>query len=88
VLRVNDAMCRLLGRDAEEIVGRSILEFTHPEDVQPSRDWNESRSAGNVMAPLIKRYVRPDGSIVEAQVTTALIEPPVSEPYFFSQART
>ncbi|MGO9902844.1 MAG: EAL domain-containing protein [Solirubrobacteraceae bacterium] len=85
VLRVNAAICRLLGRDAAELVGRSILEFTHPEDVQPSVDWNESRSSGNVMPALVKRYVRPDGSIIEVQVTTALIEPRSSEPYFFSQ---
>jgi diguanylate cyclase (GGDEF)-like protein/PAS domain S-box-containing protein len=86
VLRVNDALCRLLGRDAAQIVGRSILEFTHPDDVAPSRAWNESRSRGNVLAPLVKRYVRPDGSIVEVQVTTtALVEPHDSEPYFFSQ---
>ncbi len=85
VLRVNAAMCRLLGRDAEAVVSRSILEFTHPEDVQPSVDWNESRSVGDVMPPLVKRYVRPDGSILEVQVTTALIEPQNAEPYFVSQ---
>ncbi|MGA2926541.1 MAG: PAS domain S-box protein, partial [Solirubrobacteraceae bacterium] len=85
VLRVNDALCRLLGRDAEQMVGRSILEFTHPDDVAPSRAWNDARSGGNVRPPLVKRYVRPDGSIVEVQVSTALVEPRDSEPYFFSQ---
>ena len=80
-------MCRLLGRDADELVGRSILEFTHPDDVQRSREWNDAKSGGDVIAPLIKRYVRPDGSIIEAQVTTALIEPQGSERYFFSQCQ-
>ena len=69
----------------EELVGRSILDFTHADDVKRSVEWSESRSAGDVIAPLVKRYVRPDGSIVEAQVTTALVEPERSEPYFFSQ---
>ena len=68
VLRVNDAICRLLGRDANALVGRSILEFTHPDDVKRSVEWIDSRSGGTVMAPLLKRYVRPDGSIVEAQI--------------------
>ncbi len=86
-LRVNDAFCRLLGRDAAQIVGRSILEFTHPDDVAPSRAWNESRLAGNVLAPLVKRYLRPDGSMVEVQVTTALVEPINFEPYFCSQVQ-
>ena len=38
-----------------------------------------------MIAPLIKRYLLPDGSSVEAQVTTAMIEPPGSERYFLSQ---
>jgi diguanylate cyclase (GGDEF)-like protein/PAS domain S-box-containing protein len=85
VVRANDAMGRLLGRAPDELVGRSILDFTHPDDVQANVDWNRSRSDGNVLAPLVKRYVRPDGSIVDAQVTTAIVESAGSEPYFFSQ---
>ena len=85
MLRVNHALCRLLGRDATQLVDRSILDFTHPDDVAPSRAWNAARSQGNVLPALVKRYVRPDGSIVEAQVTTALVEPRGSESYFFSQ---
>ena len=44
VTRVNAAMCRLLGRSEKELIGRSILEFTHPDDVQRSREWNEQGS--------------------------------------------
>ncbi len=87
VSRVNAAMCRLLGRDAHELVGRTILEFTHPDDAQRSVEWNDAKSRGEVTAPLIKRYVRPDGSIIEAEVTTALIEPQGSERYFLSQCQ-
>ncbi len=81
VMRVNAALCGLLGRDAEQLVGRSILDFTHPDDVQRS----ESRLKGNVETPLVKRYIRPDGSVVDAAVITALVEPDGVEPYFFSQ---
>ncbi len=85
VVWVNAALCALLGRDAEDVVGRSILEFTHPDDVELSVQWSESRRKGNVEAPLAKRYIRPDGSIVEAAVITALVEPERAAPYFFSQ---
>ena len=87
VLRVNGAMCELLGRDAGELVGRSILDVTHEDDAMSSVEWIDSRPRGNALAPLVKRYVRPDGSTVEAQITTALIEPENSEPYFFSQVQ-
>ena len=68
-------------------MGRSILDFTHEDDARRSVEWTDSRSGGNALAPLVKRYVRPDGSTVEAQVTTAVIEPESSEPYFFSQVQ-
>ena len=85
VLRVNEALCRLLDRCAEELVGRSILDFTHPEDRQRSVAKRESMVEGREDAPLVKRYVRPDGSTVEALVTIALVEPEGAESYFFSQ---
>jgi diguanylate cyclase (GGDEF)-like protein/PAS domain S-box-containing protein len=87
MLRVNGSMCRLLGRSADEIVGRSILEFTHPDDLGRSVERRESLvdGAARVDAPLVKRYLRPDGSIVDAIVTTVLVEPGDGDPYFFSQ---
>ncbi|MGO9901708.1 MAG: EAL domain-containing protein [Solirubrobacteraceae bacterium] len=87
IRRANAAMSRLLGRDTKELAGRSILEFTHPEDAQPSRDWTEARLAEADVAPLLKRYVRPDGSIIEARVTTTLITPRVGEPYLISNCQ-
>ncbi len=85
MLRVNEALCPLLGRGADELVGRSILDFTHPEDRHRSVEKRESMVDGSAEAALVKRYVRPDGSVVEAIVTIALVEPDVGEPYFFSQ---
>ncbi len=84
VLRVNGALCRLLGCTADSIVGRSILEFTHPDDLDVSRAKIDATIGGDD-APLVKRYVRADGATVEAIVTTAFVEPSGSEPYFFSQ---
>ena len=85
VLRVNGAVCSLLARDRSELIGRSILDFTHQEDIQHSIDWTEARFGGLDPAPLVKRYIRPDGSLVDATVVSAVIEPDDGEPYFFSQ---
>jgi PAS domain-containing protein len=47
VLRVNGAACTLLGRDRGELLGQSILDFTHAEDVGPSGRMPQSgRSHG------------------------------------------
>jgi len=87
VLRANTAVGVLLDRDAGGLVGRSILEFTHPDDVARSIAWTEAKLTGAQEQPLLKRYVRPDGSIVEVAVTTVLVELDGWEPYFLSQLR-
>jgi len=87
VLRVNDCLCELLGRAVEDVVGRSILDFTYHDDVARSVAWTASTFTGSENGPLQKRYVRPNGSIIEATVVTALVEPEGAEPYLFSQVQ-
>ena len=65
-LRVNDELCRILGRSREEILRLSILDVTAPEDVSPSLSAvEETLRSGNTVS-LDKRYLRPDGSVVWA----------------------
>ena len=85
IVRVNGALCALLARESSELAGHSILEFTHSEDLERSVELRTVMMRDQQDAPLLKRYVRPDGSIVEAMVTAALIEPEDAPPYFFSQ---
>ncbi len=65
---VNDALCRMLGRRREELVGRSPAEVTHPEDIAKSRAVVDRAFAGHAHQDFVKRYVRPDGDIVWAAV--------------------
>jgi diguanylate cyclase (GGDEF)-like protein/PAS domain S-box-containing protein len=73
-LRVNAATCRLLGRSAEELLGRSVLEVTHPDDRAPSVALRDAVVAGRPGAALEKRMVRPDGTIVTVEITTVLVD--------------
>lgn len=85
IVRVNGQFCELVGRGRSELVGRSILDFTHPDDLQRSLELRKVMVGGQRDGPLLKRYVRPDGSVVDAMVTTAHVEPDGAPPYFFSQ---
>ncbi len=85
LVRVNEALCAFLGRPAAELIGHSILEFTHPDDLQHSLEKRISMMRKDTVAPLVRRYTRPDGLIVEAVVTAALVKPVGAEQYFFYQ---
>jgi PAS domain S-box-containing protein len=64
-IRVNDAMCRLLGRTREQLIGESVEALTHPEDRVRDQGGREAMLAGTVSSfEADKRYLRPDGSAV------------------------
>ncbi len=70
----NDYLCEIIGYSREELMGRSCLEFTHPDDVEAdvsefSRILDGS-SDGYVME---KRFFRKDGSEIVALVDTKCI---------------
>lgn len=71
-LFVNDSFCRLTARGSEQLGGLHFLDVTHPEDRERSSDSFARLVEGDLeSAVLEKRYVRPDGSTVWAQLTCA-----------------
>ena len=73
--RVNDAFCRFLGRERGELLGRTPLDFTHPDDVEltaPVSDRVRSPDGGaEPTAPIEKRYVLPTGEVVWGRLQLA-----------------
>lgn len=66
---VNRAAARLLGLEPEQLIGRSLGEFLHPEDLQASRERQKIIIQENCQAPLRQFRLRhADGSwrIVES----------------------
>lgn len=73
VLRVNDALVEFLGRPREQIVGNSMMKFTHPDDLDKSIELNRRLDSGEAdQIRIIKRYVRADGSIAVAEVSKSV----------------
>ena len=66
-VRVNAALCRLLGRAESELLGRRDQEFTHPDDRQSDVDaaWRILRGEIHTWQ-CEKRFLRPDGHVVWA----------------------
>ncbi len=60
---VNDRLARMLGYTPQELIGKSPLEFTHPDDLETSREFLEKALQGQFDTyRREKRYVRKDGS--------------------------
>ena len=64
-VRVNPALCDLIGRKSEDIVGRSIYEFVFPDDIPRTRAYRESLVSGQIKESdhLENRLVNKDGSV-------------------------
>jgi PAS domain S-box-containing protein len=80
-LRVNAAMCKFLGYSEEELLGRTVVEVTHPDDRQESRELGRRLFTGESdVFDVEKRYIRKDGQVVWARVTVNVIRDPSGRP--------
>jgi PAS domain S-box-containing protein len=83
-LRVNDAVCRMLGYSRKELEGKKMHEITHPDDVEASQRSLEAMLSGSQdKVHVVKRYVHKNGSVVWADVSTSLRRDETGEPLYF-----
>lgn len=75
VIRTDGDVEHIFGRPAEELVGRYVLDFIHPEDHAPSIEmWTAVLGRPDEMRTIRERVVRADGSLcwIEASVLNRL----------------
>jgi len=72
--RVNDTLCRILGRSREELLTLGVADVTHPEDLPRSLLGLTGLLETGVPVSLDKRYVRPDGELVWANSALSRME--------------
>ncbi|MEN1679011.1 MAG: GAF domain-containing protein [Planctomycetota bacterium] len=64
---VNDSVCRLLDRPADDILGANVFDGIHPDDVQQVRDKLASLTPERPFAADEHRAMRPDGTLLWMQ---------------------
>ncbi len=84
-LDVNDALCRMLGREPAELLGTPLVSLTIPEDRGSTTQAIGLATKG--FTTYEKRYLRPDGAVVWVEVSASLITPEIGAPYLFAQYR-
>jgi PAS domain S-box-containing protein len=83
-ISANKAFCDFLGYRAEEMKGKKWSEFTHPDDIGMNQSIFDSILGGETETGRFeKRYIRKDGSIVWAEVSTSLRRDNEGKPLYF-----
>ena len=81
LLRVNDKFCAITGYCADELLGKTFSEITHPDDRE--RDWETFQRAVRAETPdhrSEKRYLRKDGTVVWVNVNAAILHDAAGQP--------
>src|SRR6266545_307035 len=83
LLRVNETCCAILGYSREELLGKSFLNFSHPDDLATTTELFAGLLRGDSLGYTIeKRYLRKDGSPVWTQVAVSLQRDAAGEPAY------
>jgi len=83
-LRVNDKLCEITGYTREELLQRSFLDLSMPEDHEIGMDARNKVLRGEENSyTLEKRYLRKDGSACWVSVITTLLRDDEGEPKYF-----
>ncbi|HEX4865577.1 MAG TPA: PAS domain S-box protein [Acidimicrobiales bacterium] len=87
ILQVNEALCRIVGYGASELVSLTFQDITHPDDLDADLALVKALVAGDVPKyQMEKRYLRPDGTQVWSNLTVSLMHNSDGSPaYFISQ---
>jgi diguanylate cyclase (GGDEF)-like protein/PAS domain S-box-containing protein len=84
--RVNPALCRLLARAGDDLIGRQWPDCTYPGEVPLTEAASASMAQGRDVYEDERRFVRPDGSIVWASCLVTLVRDESAEPqYLYAQ---
>ncbi len=72
-INVNRAFCEMLGYAEDELKGKKWQEITHPDDIESTqREVDSIISGGKEATRFTKRYLRKDGSIMWADVSSSV----------------
>ena len=87
LLRVNHALCQLLGYTETELLDTNFQTLTHPDDLVSDMVQVEALLRGTLTGyQMEKRYVRRDGRVVWALLSVSLVRNPDGTPlHFLSQ---
>ena len=84
LLKANQRLCNFFGCSEQELIGRSVDQFSHHDDVELSPEFIRRSLAGEVGDAFYeKRYFHKQGHVVYGQVSSSLVRDPQGNPLYF-----
>ena len=86
-LRVNPALCALVGYTEQELLACTFGDITHPDDLETDLEYVRQLLAGEIATyQMEKRYIRKDGATIWILLSVSLVRDTEGRPeYFISQ---
>ena len=86
-LKVNNALCELVGYQRTELLTKTFQDITHPDDLASDLEYVRQVLSGEIQSyQMEKRYFQKSGRIVWVLLTVSLVRNAEGEPlYFVSQ---
>jgi len=82
-LRANEKLGEILGYPSSELVGKTLQEVVHPDDLEPNLALFDPLVQGKLPSfSMEKRFIRKDGASVWTQVTASVQRDAAAQPAF------
>ena len=79
--KVNSKLCEMLGYSREELLARTFLDITHPDEIAASTEIMRRMFDEDVrLAPIEKRFIAKNGGVVWANLTISIARKPDGSP--------
>jgi len=86
-LRVNQALCDLVGYSEEELLKLTFQDITHPDDLEKDLHFVQQMLAGEIENySMEKRYFRKEGTLIWVNLTVSLVRKERGEADYFISA--